>query len=154
MELDPALKGLMDELGERLGVGTIAFDENGGWALRLGDAPQVNLQYRADAEAFDLYADLGAPAAGPDLYGDLLRGNLFWGLTFGATLSLSGDDPPHVILAQAAPWRGQTAANFAARLERFANVAEDWAEVVSEKPDDDLDAPAAPSDDPHNIIRA
>ncbi|MGJ0506638.1 MAG: type III secretion system chaperone [Methylocystis sp.] len=136
MQLDPALKSLMNELGDRLGVGAIAFNERGSLAIRLGDAPQINLQYRAEAEEFHLYADLGAPAAGPDVYGDLLRGNLFWRLTFGATLSLSGDDPPHVILAQAAPWRGETAETFAARLDSFANVAEDWAGIVAAKPDD------------------
>jgi hypothetical protein len=133
MTSDPALALLIDELGERMGLGELALDGDGGCALRFDGRSVVNMQYRANEEALWFYSDLGVPASGPAIYADLLHANLFWQMTFGATLSLSGDEPPHVILALTVAWRGLDGAQLAAKLETFLNTAEDWAELVADR---------------------
>lgn len=150
---DPALTMLMAELGQRMGLGELALDADGACALRFDGRSVINLQHRPTEDALWLYADLGAPASGPALYGDLLRGNLFWRTTFGATLSLSGDEPPHVILALPVAWRGLTGAQLAGRLETFLHTVEDWAELVADRGDAaDTDGP--PPGDPSLTIKA
>jgi Tir chaperone protein (CesT) family len=151
---DPALAMLMAELGQRMGLGELALDADGACALRFDGRSVINLQHRPNEDALWLYADLGVPASGPALYGDLLRGNLFWRTTFGATLSLSGDEPPHVILALQIPWRGLTGAQLASRLESFLHTAEDWGELVADRGDGaDADG-RPPADDSSLTIKA
>jgi hypothetical protein len=131
MTVDPALQTLIAELGGRMGLGSLALDGDGACALRFDGRSVVNMQYRPREDELWLYADLGLPASGEELYADLLRGNLFWRATFGATLSLSGDEPPHVVMALPLAWRGKTGAELAGRLETFINTVEDWSELVA-----------------------
>ena len=130
MEIDPALQSLVAELGHHVGLEELALDAEGFAALRFGDALVVNLQAVADEEALLLYVDMGPSQSGEQLYGALLRANLFWRSTFGATLSLSGDSPAHVVLAREFPWRATTLADFVPLLERFVATAQDWTELV------------------------
>jgi hypothetical protein len=67
------------------------------------------------------------------LYARLLRGNMFWRETSGATISLTQDEPPHVAIAQPLLWRGQNAAMLAAALESFADTVERWMQVPDGK---------------------
>ena len=94
MGSDLALTLLIYEPGDRMGLGDLALDADGGCALRFDGRSIVNMQYRANDDSLRFYCDLGVPARGPAVHADLLRGNLFWRTTFGATLSLSGDEPP------------------------------------------------------------
>jgi hypothetical protein len=151
--IDPALTTLMAELGQRMGLGELALDGDGACALRFDGRSVVNLQYRANEDALWLYTDLGVSASGPELYADLLRGNLFWRTTFGATLSLSGDEPPHVIMALPTAWRGLNGAQLAGKLETFLNTVEDWSELVADRGEG---APEGygPGDDPSQMIKA
>jgi hypothetical protein len=153
MTLDPALTMLIGELGLRMGLGELALDGDGACALRFDGRSVVNLQYRANENALWLYADLGVPARGPELYADLLRGNLFWRTTFGATLSLSGDEPPHVIMALPTTWRGLDGTQLAAKLETFLNTVEDWSELVADHGDGAPEG-RGPGDDPSQMIKA
>ncbi len=130
MTIDPALQALIGELGQQMGLGDLSLDEQGFCALRFDEKLVINLQYWADDEQLLLFADLGPSAIGVQLYSNLLRANLFWRATLGATLSLSEDDPPHVILALQQPWQPLDAAQLNASLERFVNTVEDWSEVV------------------------
>lgn len=155
MTIDPALTTLMAELGQRMGLGELALDGDGGCALRFDGRSVVNLQYRANEDALWLYADLGEPASGPEIYADLLRGNLFWRTTFGATLSLSGDVPPHVIMALPTAWRGLNGAQLAAKLETFLNTVEDWSELVASRGEGErTPGGRGPGDDPSQMIKA
>jgi hypothetical protein len=131
MTIDPALKILLEELGQCLSLGEVALDAEGGCALRFGEKATVNLQYRPAEEEFYFYSDLGAPPASVALYQDLLAANLFWQGTAGATLSLSDDDPAHVVIAQAFGWRGRTGAELARAIDAFANMAQDWSEILA-----------------------
>lgn len=133
MEIDPSLRLLIGELGARMGLGDLALDTDGAASLRFDGKAVVNFQLRPNEDVLVLYSDLGVPANGPELYADLLRGNLFWRTTLGATLSLSGDEPPHVILALQVPWRGLDGARLAARMETFVKTIEDWSELVAER---------------------
>ncbi len=151
---DPALTMLMAELGQRMGLGELALDGDGACALRFDGRSVVNLQRRPNEDALWFYADLGEPASGPALYGDLLRGNLFWRTTFGATLSLSGDEPPHVILALPVGWRGLNGAQLAGKLETFLHTAEDWAELVAGRDGDAATDGGPPAGDPSLTIKA
>ena len=139
MDLDPALRSLIADLGAQMGLGDLALDDHGSLALSFDDSLVVNLQALADDDLLLLYADLGPPAAGERIYPALLRGNLFWRATLGATLSLTGDEPPHVVLAQETRWRGQDLGAMVAFLERFLHTAEDWLEVVHDGGDAGLE---------------
>jgi Tir chaperone protein (CesT) family len=148
MTIDPTLQLLITELGQTMGLGDLTLDADGACAFRFDGRSVVNVQYRADTDALWLYADLGVPASGPKIYADLLRGNLFWRATLGATLSLSGDEPPHVVLALPTAWRGASGIELAKRLETFLNTAEDWQALIADGDDDE--SPAAsnvPTDD-------
>ncbi len=144
MTVDPALTRTLNELGETMGLGSLTLDDDGSVALQFDDLPAVNLQYRQGEDLFWLYADLGVPAAGAAAYEDLLRGNLFWRATLGATFALSGGDPPSVVLSQPLPWRGATVASLANVLATFANTIEDWAQVLKAATTD-TDAAADPA---------
>jgi hypothetical protein len=144
MNVDPALQALIAELGGRMGLGDLALDGNGACALRFDGRSVVNMQYRPREDELWLYADLGVPATGEELYADLLRGNLFWRTTFGATLSLSGDAPPHVVIALPMAWRGRTGSELAAKLETFVHTVEDFAELVAGEREGPAGAEAGP----------
>jgi hypothetical protein len=155
MTIDPTLVALIAELGQRMRLGDLALDGDGACALRFDGRSVINLQYRASEDALWLYADLGVPASGPELYADLLRGNLFWRATLGATLSLSGDEPPHVVLALPTAWRGLNGAQLAAKLETFLNTVEDWSELIAARGESDpLAEPGVAAEEPSYTIKA
>jgi hypothetical protein len=144
MDLDPVLRSLIADLGAQMELSDLALDDNGSVALLFDDSLVVNLQAVADGDLLLFYADLGPPAAGERIYPALLRGNLFWRVTLGATLSLTGDDPAHVVLAQEKRWRGRDLGAMVAFLERFLHTAEDWLEVVHDGGDVGLE-PSSPA---------
>jgi hypothetical protein len=147
MDLDPALRSLIADLGAQMGLCDLALDDHGSVALRFDDSLVVNLQAVADDDLLLFYADLGPPTAGERIYQALLRGNLFWRATLGATLSLTGDEPPHVVVAQETRWRGQDLGAMVAFLERFLHTAEGWLEVIRDGGDAGLEPPSLTASD-------
>lgn len=129
MNIDSALAGLIGRLAARIGLPGLTLDAQGACAIHIDDRFVVGLQCRDDDELV-MYADLGVPVQGPNVYPGLLRGNLFWRATLGATLSLTWDDPPHVVLALPLSWRIHDEDSLARQLETFMNAAEDWADAV------------------------
>ena len=130
MTIDPRLQTLLNDLGLHMRLDGLRLDDDGYCALRFDNEFTINFQYGDDHQQLLMYADLGIPARGEKLYSTLLQANLFWRLTMGATLSLSGDEPVHVIIALQQPWQSQTVTELAAVLEQFVNTVEDWAEAV------------------------
>jgi hypothetical protein len=120
------------------------LDDNGFCALRFDERLVVHIQHLAREDQLLLYADLGPPALGAALYADLLRGNLFWRATLGATLSLSEDEPAHVVIAQKLAWQPLDEAALEQHLERFVNIVEDWQGMVSAEIAEVTVAPGAP----------
>jgi hypothetical protein len=155
MNIDPTLKTLVSEIGNQVGLEKLSLDEEGFSSLRFDDRFVINLQAVPDDEALMLYTDLGAPASGDQIYADLLRANLFWRSTMGATLSLSDDATPHVILAREFSWRHYDFGQVISVLETFVNTAEDWSELVQSKSSADERPPQAePSSPAHaDMIR-
>lgn len=145
MNIDPALTNLLAEFGGQIGLPALALDADGATALAFDGGVQINFQYRADADALWLITDLGVPASGPAVYEDLLKGNHFWHATLGATLSLSGDETPRVILTLPIGWRGLNGARLARIMETYLNTIRAWSEVIA-APSDDDDAPADAAD--------
>lgn len=136
MTINPNLQTLLHDLAQHMGLSDLALDGEGFTALRFDDQLVVNLQYVADAEALLFYTDLGPAASGPQLYPLLLRANLFWRSTLGATLSLSGDNPAHVVLAREIPWQGMSLDSLVGLLDAFVATAEDWQAVVQSEAED------------------
>lgn len=152
MNIEPALAALVAELGGQIGLPSLALDASGACALAFDGKPQVNFQYRPERDALWLFADLGAPAAGADIYEVLLRGNYFWRSTLGATLSLSGDEPAHVILTLPVAWRGMDGRRLTTVLETFVNTMEDWGEVIAQN-EDAATQPVPDGFDPNTMLR-
>ena len=142
--IDPALRLLVADLGRHVELGELQLDENGACGLAVDGRFVVGLLCPADGEGDDLvlHANLGTPAAGPAAYATLLRGNLLWHATLGATLSLTHEEPPQVVMALPVPWRGLDAGGLAGRLEQFIDTADDWRELI-DTPEDDVRAEAA-----------
>ena len=143
MTIDSGLQTLLNELGQHMGIGELNLDNDGYCALQFDEDIVINFQYWQDEQQLVIYADLGVPASGEQLYSALLEANLFWRLTLGATLSLSGDEPPHVIIALKQAWQSQNAVDLAVTLERFVNTVEDWMEMVRKDTDDAIEEDSA-----------
>lgn len=151
MNTPERLQALLHELGQRMGLSQLQMDADGGCALELDQRMVVSLQYRETDDELWLYADLGpVPRRSPAFYEKLLQANLFWQQTSGATLSLSGDQPPHVVLAHALHWLPMDDTRLGAAMERFVNAVEEWqvqlsqAETAAEaKAEDSARAPMA-----------
>jgi Tir chaperone protein (CesT) family len=154
METDRRLALLLDELGEFLQLDSLTLDGEGLAALSFDGRTVVNLVSRPELEELWFVADLGVPKGGAAVYGDLLRGNLFWRGTQGATLALT--DTASVTLTLSIAWPGLDGARFAEKLDSFVKTAESWSEALSREPGDDDDDDDAPEDapaDPSSLIR-
>lgn len=131
MNTPDRLQALVAELGLRLKLNELQLDTHGGCAIELDRRITVNLQYRELEDELWLYADLGlAPMRSTAFYESLLQANLFWRQTAGGTLSLSGDEPPHVVLARSLEWLRMDISSFGAAVETFVNAVEDWQEQL------------------------
>lgn len=129
MNIPQTLIALVSELGQHLGLNALRLDETGGCALEFDQRHTLSLQYRETENELWLYVDLGAVRERTaDSYERLLQANLFWQMTMGATLSLSGDTPPHVVLARALHWQGMDGSALGATVTAFLHTTEDWAE--------------------------
>lgn len=127
MNTPERLQALLNELGQRMGLSQLPFDADGGCALELDQRMIVSLQYRETENELWLYADLGPVSRrSPAFYEKLLQANLFWQQTSGATLSLSGDAPPHAVLARPLHWMPMDGTSFGAAVEAFVDTVESW----------------------------
>ncbi len=133
MSAPERLQALLRELGQRMGLNQLQMDADGGCALELDQRMLVSLQYRETDDELWLYADLGpVPRRSPAFYERLLQANLFWQQTSGATLSLSGDQPPHAVLARALHWLPMDDTHFGAAVGTFIHSVEGWQDQLSQ----------------------
>lgn len=153
MDTPDRLQALVSELGRRMGLSQLQMDPDGGCALALDQRMTISLQYRQAENELWLYADLGpTPQRTPAFYEQLLQANLFWRLTMGATLSLSGDEPPHLVLARPVHWASLDDTGLGTALETFVNTVEDWQEQLANVEDDGI-AGAPPADSMELLTR-
>lgn len=133
--LDPNWIRLLQQIAQLVQLPDLTPDAMGGCALRFDDGPTVTLQVNPnDGEEVWLMADLGIPPPSIELYEHLLRANLLWRTTFGATLSLA-DGPEgskHVIVARSLRWRAMDITQMVACLETFVDTAQDWSDLLAE----------------------
>lgn len=127
MTPDPLLSQLLRELAQALGLGALQLNDDACCAFGLETGQVINLLYREAEDELWLFADLGAGRGDKTQYAELLRANLFWGATQGATLGLSSDEPPRAILTLPLRWRGLDGVQLTARLQGFVDTVEDWA---------------------------
>ncbi|MCD2513147.1 type III secretion system chaperone [Comamonas endophytica] len=121
------VQALVRALGQRMGLRQFQLDAEGSCALELDRRIVVNLQYRETENELWLYSDLGpVPQRSLAFYEKLLRANLFWQQTSGATLSLSGDQLPRAVLARPLPWTLLEDTSFGAAVEAFVHTTEEW----------------------------
>lgn len=133
--IDEDVCRLVRELGQRMDLPGLALDSEGLCGLQFDGRYDIGLRYDAGTYELWFFADLGAPVSGESSYVHLLRGNLFWHATSGATLSLTQDEPPNVVAAVAVKWRHHDAASLAAQLESFVDTVESWSRTVASLPD-------------------
>ena len=127
MSIPSHLRSLISELGSRMNLPALKLDESGGCALEFNERITVSLQYREPESQLWMYAILGhIPEGRPELYAKLLQANLFWRHTFGATMSLSGDEPPNVVLARPLHLTSLDEHSLSNAVELFLNTATDW----------------------------
>jgi hypothetical protein len=127
IEIPNELNALVAELGERIGITSLAFGDRG-FTLRFDGKIQVNFQYDESRDMLVMSADIGPlPSQDPiKICIKLLRGNRLWHQTGGATLSLTESDQPNVLIAIAEPWRSLNGEQLIGRIELFLGVAAQW----------------------------
>lgn len=133
MNIPQRLQALLRELGQRMGLSQLSFDTDGGCALELDQRMIISLQYHEANNELWLYTDLGPILQRSlALCEKLLQANLFWQQTSGATLSLSGDEPPHAVLARALHWMPMDETGVVAAVENFVNTVEGWQDQLKQ----------------------
>ena len=158
MNTPERLQALLHDLGQQMGLSELRMDEHGGCGLELDQRMIVSLQYRETENELWLYADLGPLARrSPASYEKLLQANLFWQQTSGATLSLSGDEPPHAVLANALHWMPMDETRLGAAVETFVHTVENW-QVQLQQTDSETEvntgaAPSVPMADAMMMLR-
>jgi len=130
MNVNSSLQAMIAELGARMGLHSLRLDDDGACALKFDGRLRVDIQYRPESEALIFYSDLGPPAAGEAFYLRILRANLFWRETYGTTLSLSDDNPAHVVIAKIMDWRSLDSVSLREAIETFVDAVEEWANRV------------------------
>jgi hypothetical protein len=139
MLVPAALAILIRELGEKMDLGNLSLDADGACAIKLDQRFLIHFQYRESQDQLWFYADIGVPIDGDAIYHDLLRGNLFWDATKGATISLSLDEPAHIIMTIALKWKAMDCLGLAKHLENFVNTVEDWTKFITGNSNNNID---------------
>jgi len=132
---DRELVELISDFGDMIGCQGLALDSVGRCSLLIGEDITLDLMFVGESDTLVCYVDLGTLERnkGETLYPLFLEANLLWGGTAGATLSISDDTPPHVVLAQPYAWSGTTAAQFHEMVEEFLKTANRWRDLILEE---------------------
>lgn len=147
------LRSLISELGSRMNLPALKLDESGGCALEFNERITVSFQYREPENELWMYAILGhIPEGRPELYEKLLQANLFWRHTFGATLSLSGDAPPKVVLARPLHVTSLDELSISNAVEIFLNTAIEWQARLVDTEMENVTSVGLPLDSAMNLL--
>lgn len=120
-------KQLLSELGQAVGIPDLAPDKDNYCCLGFDDKIIIHLQYNEENEVLMLFAQLGSIDEDKtvDLYPRLLKANLFWQGTGGATLGVD-DETREVLMSYQVPMMLLDFSKFQELLEGFINTAELW----------------------------
>jgi len=132
--IHPELRDLIAGFGDLIGCQGLALDSVGRCSLLIGEDLTFDLMFVGESESLVCYVDLGPleRGKGEALYPVFLEANLLWGGTAGATLSISDDTPPHVVLAQTFSWPGAAPQQLHEMVEGFLKTANRWRDVMRE----------------------
>lgn len=132
-----ALSIMIQELGEHLGLSGLELDETAACYLRFDDL-LVCLEVDTAQEKLMIYAPVAElpETDREDLLLALLKANLFWGETDGATLAVSLATNK-IILQGVLPLASLTSAALSNHLESFVNQAESWSVRLASSESDD-----------------
>jgi len=134
-------------LGEAIGLDPLVMDDDDQLGFELGDGLSMQLSSEPEHEAFLLFGVAGALPMPADagLLIDLLQGNFGWRDTQGATISLDGDAPPHVVVAQRLSWATLTDERFLAAFNGLRELLGDLKTWLAAKDGAECEANASPS---------
>lgn len=120
-------KQLLSELGQVVSLPDLAPDKDNYCCLGFDDKIIVHLQYSEVNEILMLFAQLGTIDEDKvnDIYPRLLKANLFWQGTGGATLGVD-DETREVLISYQTPIQFMDFPKFQELLEGFINTAELW----------------------------
>ena len=122
-----SFKQLLSELGQAVGLPDLAPDKDNYCCLGFDDKIVTHLQYNEESEVLMLFAQLGTidEDKTADIYPRLLKANLFWQGTGGATIGVD-DETREVLLSYQVAMRLIDFSKFQELLEGFINTAELW----------------------------
>lgn len=120
-------KQLLSELGQAVGLPDLAPDKDNYCCLGFDDKIITHLQYSDANEILMLFAQLGVIDEDKvnDIYPRLLKANLFWQGTGGATIGVD-DETREVLISYQTPMQFMDFPKFQELLEGFINTAELW----------------------------
>lgn len=120
-------KQLLSELGQAVGLPDLAPDKDNYCCLGFDDKIITHLQYSDANEVLMLFAQLGVIDEDKvnDIYPRLLKANLFWQGTGGATIGVD-DETREVLISYQTSMQFMDFPKFQELLEGFINTAELW----------------------------
>jgi hypothetical protein len=136
------LNTLLGEFGRSIGIPELRTNELGACTLIFDQRIDVHIAIDPTSRDLILWCELG-PVAMQDsaaIFSRLLRANLFWQKTLGATLSLMPDSED-IVLARRYPMAAMTAAILRSEIEALLEAADAMPAILD--PDDDSDKDAA-----------
>lgn len=129
--MDTPVARLLRDFAASSGLTGLELNAESRAALRFDEKITVNFQQSGAGNELILYTDLGEiPSERHALMLEaMLRGNLFWQGTRGATLALQGD-PGQAVLMLEVDAGPSSAPEFRIILDQFVNTAEAWQEFI------------------------
>lgn len=120
-------KLLIQELGKAVGLPDLKPDEDNYCCLGFDEKIVTHLQYNAENDVLMLFTQIGTIDENKvtDIYPRLLKANLFWQGTGGATLGVD-DETREVMLAYQVPLEVLDFPKLQELLEGFVNTSELW----------------------------
>ncbi len=132
--LPPQLAAQLIALGQRYGIDQLGLDDDGEVVLSFEDGIEVGLACSGPLSDLRLYCDIGALPLRPEpsLLVELLQFNRIDADPEGPVVGLTDDDPPRLLAAQRADWRGLPVTDFVTMAEAFVDLVEDLHALCSE----------------------
>lgn len=120
-------KKLLSDLGHSVGLPDLAPDEDNYCCLGFDDKIITHIQFNAENEVLMLFAQLGTIDEDKTtlIYPRILKANLFWQGTGGATIGVD-DETREVLMCYQIPMAFMDFQKFQELLEGFINTAELW----------------------------
>lgn len=120
-------KKLLTDLGQSVGLPDLAADDDDYCCLGFDDKIVTHLQYNEENDVLMMFAQLGIidEDKQADMYPRILKANLFWQGTGGATIGID-DETREVLMCYQTSMNHLDFQKFQELLEGFINTSELW----------------------------